>query len=151
MTAIRTLTALLVVCLTSAALADAPKTDADGDPLPQGVLARLGSSRFTHSANVDHIAFSADGKSVVFVGRDSVVGRWNLADGKEAGRVQLQPYGPRSFLLSPDGTTIAQARSNQGAVVIDAATGKERYTAPRRGTGTPVLGWGKNGQTLLMA
>src|SRR5262249_29255936 len=151
MTPIKILIALIAFCLPVFAGADSPKTDADGEPLPAGALARLGSSRFTHSANVDHIAFTADGKSVVFVGRDSVVGRWNLADGKEAGRVQLQPYGPRSFLLSPDGTTIAQARSNQGAVVIDAATGKERYTAPRRGTGTPVLGWGKNGQTLLMA
>src|SRR5262245_24577705 len=151
MTPTKILTALLVVCLGSTALGDAPKIDADGETLPAGVLARLGSSRFTHSANVDHIAFAADGKSVVFVGRDSVVGRWNIPDGKETGRVQLQPNGPRSFLLSPDGTTIAQARSNQGAVVIDAATGKERYTAPRRGAGTPVLGWGKNGQTLLGA
>jgi len=138
--------AFLIALSLTATLRAAPPA---GDPLPRGVVARLGSSQFTHSANVDHVAFAADGKTVVFVGRDSVVGRWDMAGGKELGRVQLLPFGVRGLLLSPDGTTVAQVRSNQGVAVIDVAAGKERFTVPRRGAG--VLGWGKNGQTLLIS
>src|SRR5262245_66300637 len=108
MTHIKLLTALLLVCLTSTALAEPPK--ADDDPLPPGVLARLGSSRFTHFAALEQIAFTVDGKTVVFVGRDGVVGRWDLADGKELGRTQLQSVGARSYLLASDGSVVAHNR-----------------------------------------
>ena len=147
---IKILTALVVLYMAATARAQPAKTEAAGDSLPPGVLARLGSSRFTHSANVDHVAFTADGKTVVFVGRDSAVSRWDVAEGKELGHFQLQPFGARNVLLSPDGSTVVQARSNQMVAVLDAATGKERFTISRPFVGQFVLGWGKGGQTLLV-
>ncbi len=56
------------------------KTDFLGDPLPAQALIRLGTSRFT-PANCRAIALSADGKIVVSLGHDSIMG-WDAEVGR---------------------------------------------------------------------
>src|SRR5262249_5159160 len=79
------------------------------------------------------------------------IARFDMADGKELGRVTLQRFGPRSDLLSADGTVVAHNKISQGVSLVDAVTGKERFNVPRRGTGQAVLGWGTGGQTLVVS
>src|SRR5205085_2041422 len=45
-------------------VAPQPRVDAEGVPLPPGVLARLGSSRMRHADGLRTILFSPDGKSL---------------------------------------------------------------------------------------
>lgn len=59
------------------------KTDAAGDPLPPGALARMGSSRFHHGSNVHRLMVSADGKWVISYGSHTGYRVWDLATGKE--------------------------------------------------------------------
>ncbi len=103
-----------------------PARDLFGDPLPAGVIARLGTVRLRHANYLREIAFAPDGKTVVSVGVDGVR-VWETAAGK-----QVRHFGagvlPRSVSLSTDGKYIALARYHSGlggpVDVWDVATGK---------------------------
>src|SRR5437588_10666577 len=47
-------------------------TDRNGDPLPAGALARLGSLRWRHAEPILFVAFVQDGKAVLTGGQDQV-------------------------------------------------------------------------------
>jgi WD40 repeat protein len=66
------------------------KVDIYGDPLPEGVLARMGSARLRGEV----LSFSDDGKTLVTIGADHTFHYWNVANGKEQKRRQL------SFVIS---------------------------------------------------
>ncbi|HYV37890.1 MAG TPA: hypothetical protein VE988_19550 [Gemmataceae bacterium] len=98
--------------------------DLQGDPLPTGAVARLGTLRFRHNANIAFAAFVNNGKAVVSVGEDGVICVWEFPSGKPIHRIDAYPsknppadpnnlaFGPnRSFLnaaaISPDGKVLA--------------------------------------------
>jgi RNA polymerase sigma factor (sigma-70 family) len=59
----------------------ASRTDAFGDPLPEGALFRLGTTRFRHPGPVNALALSPDGKSLATNGSHG--GRvWDASTGK---------------------------------------------------------------------
>src|SRR5262249_41962666 len=71
----------------------APRTDFFGDPLPAGALARLGTLRFRHGYNVSFMAYSSDGKTIVFGGSGNVDNAIRMADartGKELRTFELK-------------------------------------------------------------
>ena len=139
---------LLLLAFVLPALADG--VDRYGDPLPGGAIARLGSIRFTHAASIDQFAFAADGKTIVFVGRDGVVGRWDANTGQELKRFSISPQTyPRGLLLSADGTLLVTSLANQGLVVWDTAAGKELRRVPGSAGLNPLLAWLKDGQSVL--
>src|SRR5262249_25952111 len=83
---------VLIACLTfldpsSTARGETPpkentktaRTDRYGDPLPDGVMVRLGTTRLRHSDKVHQVAFDPDGKSVVSCGADGWAHRWDAA------------------------------------------------------------------------
>jgi WD40 repeat protein/beta-lactamase regulating signal transducer with metallopeptidase domain len=61
-------------------------TDAQGDPLPDGALARLGTMRMRHGAEVTFVAFGPRGETLLTAGRDSTIRLWDLKTGKEVRR-----------------------------------------------------------------
>src|SRR5688572_1092749 len=71
--------------------AEPPRTDALGDPLPPRALLRIGTSRLGHANRLDHVAFSADGKSLATAATftDKSVCVWNVADGKQLFRQEM--------------------------------------------------------------
>src|SRR5262249_37004122 len=99
-----TVTALAAACLAIAGIGplrstadDQPKpqapdtkvkasVDVKGDSLPAGALARLGTTRFRHDADVTFVAFGGDGKTLLTAGQDGTMRLWDLADGKELRR-----------------------------------------------------------------
>ena len=60
--------------------------DRHGDALPAGALARLGTTRMRHGAEVTFVAFGPGGKTLLTAGRDNTIRLWDLATGKELRR-----------------------------------------------------------------
>ena len=84
------------------------RTDALGDPLPEGAIARLGTVRFRHGGRIHRMMFSADGKQLLSTGTDGLR-IWDIATGK--GLKSLTPpgenwgWGTSDFF--PDGDRLA--------------------------------------------
>jgi WD40 repeat protein len=74
--------------------ADKPRLDADGFPLPEHALFRLGSLKLRHAEIVNAVAFSPDGKQIVSIARDGEPHLWETSTGKEVpSRKWEQPPG----------------------------------------------------------
>ena len=138
------------------------RLDHFGDPLPAGVLARMGTVRFRHAGSIYGYAFLPDGKSIIAASRDGALCQWDIATGKPMRR--FAGHGgpgpvlyPPSFALSLEGTRLAAPeRSPTGAVQIhlwDVFTGKERpsltLTAPENRVKS--LTWSPDNKTLATA
>jgi RNA polymerase sigma factor (sigma-70 family) len=103
-----------------------PARDPFGDPLPAGVVARLGTVRLRHADYLCAIGFTVDGKTVISVGCDGVR-LWEAATGRP-----LRHFGagvlPWSISLSADGRRVALSRHHAGVggpvEIWDATTGK---------------------------
>lgn len=65
-----------------------PILDSNGDPLPAGAFAQIGSSRLREVRKVDHLVFSPDGKTIASVGDEllgsggSAIRLWDVESGK---------------------------------------------------------------------
>jgi len=86
-----------------------------GDPLPEGALARTGTSRFRHEANVNALVFSPDGKTLISAGMDRTIRSWNAATGAPLFRLQTNTWvaylalaADGKFLVSVDVDNLVQ-------------------------------------------
>jgi WD40 repeat protein len=113
--------------------------DLHGDPLPPGVVARLGTTRFRQYGYKGVVAFSRDGKDILNVGQQSKsLCFWDPATGKMVSQCELSPPPPsQEITLSADGKLLASVGylwqepngPTYGALCLwDAATGKEQRT-----------------------
>ena len=85
------------------------RTDALGDPLPEGAIARLGTVRFRHGGRIHRMMFSADGRQLLSTGTDAVR-VWDIATGKERKTLIAPPgenWGWGASDLSSDGEQLA--------------------------------------------
>ena len=168
------LAALLVVAMSTASgttlLAQNPaNTDRNGDPLPTGALARLGTLRWRHAEPVRFVAFLPDGKAVLTGGLDNTLRLWDRATGKELRRftlpaaktvpgmmraplLRLSPAaeGHLAAALAPDGKTLAAAGADSKVYLWDVATGKEIRTFAGPSSGVMGLFFAPDGRTLAM-
>jgi WD40 repeat protein len=81
------------------------RVDLHGDPLPEGAVARLGTSRFRHSGAVHAVAFSADGKLLAASSDDpNMVVIWDRATGRKVREFAVAGRGlpPSLLCFSPD-------------------------------------------------
>jgi RNA polymerase sigma factor (sigma-70 family) len=107
--------------------------DAQGDPLPAGALARLGTVRLRQGGPIEALSLSADGKRLATGGDDGIVRLWELDTGKPIRQIDATGAFVRGFgvALSPDGKTLATPSRPKGGAgpeqisLWDAATGKE--------------------------
>jgi len=156
----------VLLCLSTAQGADAPRLDVHGDPLPDGALARLGSIRWRAGNTISMTAFLPDGKSILTVSQDYIVQVWDRDSGKEvrqfdaAGPVPNNPNGPQIVLfnggsnnlaLGGDGKTLACPGRDGVIHLWDVASGKEiARLGDWRAVGRWQLALSGDGKTLAL-
>jgi WD40 repeat protein len=91
----------------NAAWGDEPRLDLHGDPLPEGAVARLGSSRLRHDDWIRNLVFLPNGKSLMAATNEPFVRIWDVASGREVRQIGKTDSSLMSAALSPDGRTIA--------------------------------------------
>jgi RNA polymerase sigma factor (sigma-70 family) len=121
-----------------AAADESKKTDAQGDSLPPGAVARLGTVRYRFAPV--GAAFLPDGKTVVSVDQGSAIKLWDARTGRlvrEIDTGNLLIGTARGLSLSADGKRVAvngwtrdgaKPGSRLAARVFDLATGKDLLT-----------------------
>jgi RNA polymerase sigma factor (sigma-70 family) len=140
--------------LPALAVADPPRLDRFGDPLPADAIARLGTARFGHDWHTESAIWSPDGKVIASLG----VGiggwprplcLWDAATGRELHQLAAeQPVPAAAF--SPDGKTLAAAEGKRGIVLWDVRTGKELRHFTDQGYGRAVA-YAPDGRTVAAA
>jgi WD40 repeat protein len=148
--------ALTIVCGLAATMPDRPPIqpgvdvvkavaqpgdrEAQGDPLPAGAVARLGTARFRHAGEVTTVVYFPDGKTVASGGMDDTIRLWDTATGKE-----LRRFEGTHVALAPDGkkwatwsTNIAEAK-NPKLRLWDVSTGRQLHEFVRPGRFTAVF------------
>ena len=110
------------------AAADKPHTDLYGDPLPEGAVLRLGSTRLKSDAN--QMFFTPDGRTLITCEQGRTIRRWNAEDGKLTGTSFLPRPSWMPSALSPDGTLFAGADGEGDMAVWDVASGSHICRLP---------------------
>ncbi|HYV38044.1 MAG TPA: hypothetical protein VE988_20325, partial [Gemmataceae bacterium] len=122
-----------------------PKTDDFGDLLPEGAVARIGTTRFRHGHDIRSLAISKDGTIIASGGqdRDTSARVWDAKTGKQLLAVDNQG----GFVaLSPDGQTLvvsgkSMIPSDAPLRVWNVKSGKELPSIIIKGNvGKPVHG-----------
>jgi RNA polymerase sigma factor (sigma-70 family) len=128
-------------------------TDRQGDPLPPGAIARLGTVRFRHGAMVASVAFSPDGKMVAAGGAGRTISLWDAATGKELCRFPPFDRGqPARVAFSPDGKMLASvSRANNLVCLYDVKTGKELRLLQGHQSAVTCLAFSPDGKFLASA
>jgi RNA polymerase sigma factor (sigma-70 family) len=102
---------------------DRPRTDAFGDPLPPGAVARLGSVRFCHEDHLKQFALSPDGRTLAATAGKSVA-FWDIATGRLTQRLTFR-WDMFCLAFAPDGKSLAVAGEDCIVYLFDSASGKE--------------------------
>jgi WD40 repeat protein len=107
-----------------------PRLDADGDPLPPGAIARLGTTRFRVGGSALTVALSPDGKTAASLDRDNIAGEntlclWDGAAGRLLHRFPAELGEGGSLVFSPDGKLLATFGLGTGVRLWDTASRKE--------------------------
>jgi RNA polymerase sigma factor (sigma-70 family) len=131
-----------------------PREDRYGDPLPERVVARLGTQRFRSDGWVEKVAVVPGGKQLLGMGSQSVI-LWDAVTGKEVRRftgpawreANNAGYSVRieSFAVSPNAKTLAAGTTDGSKrdcpiLLFDLATGKKVGECP----GHKGEGWSAN-------
>jgi RNA polymerase sigma factor (sigma-70 family) len=123
----------------------APRTDAGGDALPEGVIARLGTLRFRGVRG--SLTFSPDGRLLATAGGPAGerITLWDRATGRA-----VRTFGDNATLQtlasSPDGLLLVSAGNERHSRVWDVARGEQRFQIP--GAHAAL---GPDGKTLVSA
>lgn len=122
--------------------------DRHGDPLPNGALARIGTTRFRHGNWVQSLAFSGDGKrlsSSSYWHEDAV---WDVATGRSLAFRCDRDKTPWHSVVSPDGSLVAGHVEEIGLCVQATGTGTERWRLPGKKNAVHALAFSKDNRWL---
>lgn len=112
--------------------APADRTDLYGDPLPAGAVARMGTMRGRHTADVDSIVFSPDGKLIASTcdRKGDGVHIWNAATRREVRRIQVTgDIYARVHAFTPDSKALL-LDADDVLALHDVSTGRQLRRFP---------------------
>ena len=92
--------------------AEKPRTDLYGDPLPDGAVLRLGTTRLRSNAKL--IQFTPDGRMLITTEQGRIVKHWNAEDGeaREVFTLPLPSWSPERFRPMERSTSAATGRAS---------------------------------------
>jgi RNA polymerase sigma factor (sigma-70 family) len=141
---------------------------APAEPLPQGAIARFGSTRLRHGDTVSVAAFTPDGQALLTAGKDQTVRLWDLATGQQIRRFEWGDAEPSQdrpsdnsqlqvlddlargsqAALSADGKLVAASRG--GVVCLwEAASGRKLHQLQTGHKRIIQLAFAADGKSLL--
>ncbi len=141
----------LFLVLPQSAPAEPPRTDLMGDPLPDGALVRLGTTRLKQERYTG-LAWAPSGKLLAACSAgDHPVLLWDAATGKELRHfgAGLAPFWAVAF--SPDSTVLAAAGHFWEVHLWDVATGKELRRLKGHEQNVSSLVFAPDGRSLFTA
>jgi WD40 repeat protein len=104
---------------------DQLRVDLYGDPLPPGVVARMGTVRFRHGDSVGWLAFAPDGNTLASWTWDNCLHVWDPATGKNIRREPVHHARRHAMAIFPDGKSLAVLASHDGSIHLwDFASGQ---------------------------
>jgi WD40 repeat protein len=126
-----------------------PRKDLQGEPLPAGALARLGSTHWQPGDYVSSLAYAPDGTVVVSAGRNICV--WDAATGRERLRFGYELSGTVLIAITPDSRMLVQGLYDGTLRLWDLATGKLVRTIANRCPRLYAVALSPDGKTLVVA
>jgi WD40 repeat protein len=123
------------------------RVDALGDPLPTGVLARMGTIRFRHGATIQYLQYARDGKVLASLGTDQTIRLWDTDSGKELQSFHVPESPNAPFAVSSDGKYLATTNF-QRIRIWDTKTGKELHAIDDQNASVTALVFSPDGKTL---
>jgi RNA polymerase sigma factor (sigma-70 family) len=125
------------------------RVDRQGDPLPEGGLARIGTLRFRHGHTVSAIAFSPDGKTLATASWDREVRLWERATGKLLKIMTGHAGWVTCIAFARDGVTLASGGEDGSIKLWSASTGEQlRNLSAHRGW-VKALAFAHHGKTFV--
>jgi WD40 repeat protein len=132
----------------------APRRDRYGDPLPAGVVLRLGTARPRVECGADSLAFSPDGKFLAASGDCcGLVHVWEASTGKPVLRLDVAGR-LHGVAFSPDGRRLAVRNTDGDGGVWEVPSGRRlvAFTKSTSGGGGPAfLAFTPDGKSLLFS
>ncbi|MGH9151599.1 MAG: hypothetical protein ACRD03_04135 [Acidimicrobiales bacterium] len=122
----------------------------DGRPDQPVPTTELGALQ-GHAGPVDDIAFSPDGAHLVTGGEDGTVRVWGVGSDEPGRVVGVGEDGVKAVTFSADGRWVAAGDGAGAALVIDAATGRDRFVAEARTGPVTDLAFDPSGDRLAVA
>jgi WD40 repeat protein len=100
------------------------RVDINGDPLPDGAIARLGLGRLKHAGKALAVAFSPDGRILASGGEDRLIRLWDTTTGKELGQFTGHESTVATVTFSPNGKILASGSWDKTIRFWDVSTRK---------------------------
>jgi WD40 repeat protein len=129
------------------------RVDFQGDPLPRGALARLGTLRLRHADPVTAMVFAPDSRTLASASggegsHDNTIRLWAVPGGREIRRLMGHRNGIFCLALSPDGKRLASGDKGGEIRIWDVATGQELTSFSASHHSVRSLAFAPDGQTL---
>lgn len=123
------------------------RTALDGDPLPEGAIARIGTVRF-RQPYVYCVAFAPDGKRLASGGRDHEVRLWDPDTGRSLRRFQGHRETVYRIAFSPDGKQLSSGSTDGDLRLWDVASGKQIRHFTKHRDGITSVAFSPDGRLL---